>query len=107
MPTIRRRTTRQQQPKITPEIVELYRTCIEIIEAGQDKVWEGQGGRQRELLDTETALDAAFGLHPWEYSPLWVSIDGPPERGDDPARHEKAQQLRQALQAALDASNEH
>ena len=107
MPTIRRRTTRQQQPKITPELVKLYRTCIEIIDAGQDKTWEAAGGRQRELLDTASELHTRLGLKPWDDNVLWVSLEGPPEKWEDPKRHRKAQDLRQALQAALDVSDEH
>src|SRR5690242_1476622 len=104
MPTKRRPIARSTRPRITPELVELYRRCLEIIEAGQDEAWEDEGGRRRELLDAHVALMSGLGLRPWHYSPLWVSLDGPPAPHADPERHALAQQLRRALEAALDSA---
>ena len=72
MPT-KRRVPKDRNPKITPEAVALFRLGLEIIEAGDDELWEEEGGRRREYLDADKRLCwVLLGLAPSEASPLDV-----------------------------------
>ena len=103
MPTNRTPIERPIQARITPELVEMYRRCLEIIEDGDDDVWEADGGRQREFHDVSLALHVGLGQKPWDYSVFSVSLNGPPRSWEYRDRHERAQQLRRALhEAALE-----
>jgi len=79
----------------------MWRLVKEIYDAGADAEWE-PSGRRRELRDAEVELHALLGLSPWHYQVGWVSSGGPPEKWEDPKRHELAQQLRRALEAAAE-----
>jgi hypothetical protein len=101
--TRRRRTPHPDLPRITPELVKLYKRILEIRAAGLDDIWEDQGGRKREMYDARAELHRGLGLNPWHYSPTDVALDGPPNADEDPERHALAQELRRALEAAFAA----
>ena len=103
MPTNRRTIERPIQARITPELVELYRTCLEIWDAGLEDIPEAEGGRRAEFDDARWAIHVGLGLKPWEYHPLSVLPDGPPEKWQDLERYAQAQALRRALDEALAA----
>jgi hypothetical protein len=50
-----------------------------VITTGQDETFEDKGGRRREYLDANGALDSALGVKPWETSPVDVNSETPPD----------------------------
>jgi len=93
---------RDARVRITPEMLALWAKLHEIWDAGGYEEWEPVG-RRREFLDTESALDRALGVKPWEQSPFFSDGPEPPKWMRDPWRAElwrKAWELRCALDAA-------
>jgi hypothetical protein len=94
MPSKRSPIARPLQAKITPELVQLYKTVREIVDS------EGRDGPRRvELIELSVALHNGLGLKVWEEPADCVPLDGPPPSWNrSPADWLRAQQLRRALE---------
>jgi hypothetical protein len=65
MSTKRTPITREQRPRITDEVVDLFRRARSIARIGEHEISERDGGRRREYLDLCVELDEALGRRPW------------------------------------------
>jgi hypothetical protein len=72
---VKRRKAKERRNQITPEILQLFRRCLEMQANEDSEIWEANGGRRREYLDAWLALQQSLGLPPWHISPC--DIDGP------------------------------
>jgi hypothetical protein len=106
MPTNRLPRARKRKARITPEVVALFKRAIAIEKDGDDEVWEADGGRCREYLDTSNQLRRLLGVRIWEPSVLDAAADmdlsGVPEHML--AGWTRAMRLRRALEAALEVA---
>jgi hypothetical protein len=76
MPTHRTRISRaRQRPAITSEMIVLFRRGREIVAAGDDRLWEDEGGHRREFLELSSQLQQKLGRRPWEGSVFFASTD--------------------------------
>jgi uncharacterized protein YecE (DUF72 family) len=94
---------RDVRARVTPELVALWRQLKEITEAGAHEEFEPVG-RRNEFLEALHAMDRAFGIRPWQESPLYAETPEPPAymRRSEPAMEgwRRAWELRCALEAA-------
>jgi hypothetical protein len=71
---------KHQIPKhrITPELLALWTRLVEIVNAGDHREFEPDG-RRREYLDASQELDQALEIKPWDWSPIQITADKPPD----------------------------
>jgi hypothetical protein len=100
MPTVRKRITRPAQDvQITPEAARLFRTIIEIQDAGLDEIFESEGGRRNEYQKLREKFDELLKWKPWIDPPYIVpSFGEPPAWERRPEDYRATQQLRRALE---------
>jgi hypothetical protein len=70
--------SRKASTRITPEMIAMFRRAVAIQAAGLDQIWEQDGGRRREFLDAESALDRLLDLELFETNPLAARREEPP-----------------------------
>jgi hypothetical protein len=93
-----RTATAASSPRITSEMVGLYKRCREIVAAGGERSWEEDGGHRAEFLELSVILHHALGRKPWQENVCDV-VDSP---GKPPADEDvrSAVALRRQLEKA-------
>ena len=66
-------------PAITAEMIRVWCTLKEIVDAGSDRQWESEGGRLAEYYAANTRLDnELLGMMPHETPPIRARVYGRP-----------------------------
>lgn len=95
-----------KKPKITDEVIRLYKAACAIEDTGAHERWEEDGGRRSEYLDLTKALHRALGLQSHVPSPL-DAIGPPPDwltRPDDRADWRRSDALAERIEEAIEAA---
>lgn len=105
MTTKRTPIRRNVKPRITAEVLALWRKIQEIEAEGDDRAWEEEGGRRRECMDAHNELNQLLGIRSWQRNPAQVREPEPPKwmtAGNLLAADQwrEAWKLRQAIEAA-------
>jgi hypothetical protein len=99
---VKLRRPKTRTTRVTDEAIEAFRLCEEIVAAGDDELFEDEGGRRHEYLEAHRALVCALGLKPWEASPVDVDEEPCSWSGNLYADSwSRAQELRRELLAAV------
>jgi hypothetical protein len=91
---------------ITDEITELFRRGCEIVEAGDQEIWEKDAGRRREYLDLTRKLNwGLLKIPPSDAGPLdIVELGDDDEEGGSPTKRAslpRARELYEILQREI------